>query len=243
MDRARRSPVRCDCTLIAPLRNGTSHIHKPGLSTISGSRGPPHHANCIAGDHFLLKGGCQQQIPFILSKIYCSATWPFPVLHSLRGFSLLSPQCSNDCLQGGLQEADAFLQPGQAVHACTSYNLKWRVAGGERKGRESCLLSLEPVPLSVKYNPGHQKAHQEERSRNPLWPRNCSSHYCTACKKAFYSFFEQSLPHCLTNKQKKSIHIVLGEKEMGREVCTPAFARVSGSTFQSLDKTIVTPAW
>lgn len=41
----------------------------------------PRHVNCITDDHFLVKGGCQQPIPSVLSKIYCTGTWPFPILH------------------------------------------------------------------------------------------------------------------------------------------------------------------
>lgn len=80
MDQARCSPVRHDCILPIPLYNSTSHIHSWGFPPSLAPEVHANHANFTVNSKF----------PLILSKIYCSGAWPFPVLHSLRWFSLLS---------------------------------------------------------------------------------------------------------------------------------------------------------
>lgn len=125
-----RSPLfRCDLMLIAPLHIHTADISIPALPTAS------ELPISIAGDHFLVKGRFQQQIPFIQSKINCSGTWSFPIIHKLRGFGLLSLPAHHGVpkqLPAGLWEADASLSQGS--HSVPAHSMTQNGEELERRG-------------------------------------------------------------------------------------------------------------
>lgn len=193
-----------DCRLIPPLNTSTSQLHS------------------WASHHLYL-----QQIP---TPCHCSAEAMANPLHSVQNLLLLewvslpsrvsrfSPRSPVlQCPSAGL-----FREGWQALCPCISCNFKWRSTAERRKDRKNpasshwlqiCLHNIFPVLPSVKYSSGLQKDSQEWRRWDSLWPRNCYSHYCIACKKALYTL-------------KKDIHSVLGENVMRKESIS-AFTRVS----------------